>query len=126
MANQLLGQKTILIWLVGGERGGGDGCSFWNRKLDNWDWLFHTVEGAEINTINHHSPIVQRVWRWEREGAGQPDLNYKLKLSFGIIRNINQTDYQHHQHHHQTQTFPNIWNGNGQFIIIQKIFSSGK
>ena len=68
MANQLLGQKTILIWLVeGGREGGGDGCSFWNRKLDNWDWLFHTVEGAEINTINYHSPIVQRVWRRERE-----------------------------------------------------------
>ena len=33
MANQLLGQKTILIWLVGGREGvregeGGDGCSF--------------------------------------------------------------------------------------------------
>ena len=25
MANQLLGQKTILIWLVGGERGEGRG-----------------------------------------------------------------------------------------------------
>ena len=83
MANQLLGQKTILIWLVGGREGGREG----GRGM-----VAPSETANETTEIDYFTP-----WRGRKltpltatvrlssgfggeRRAGQPDLNYKLTL----------------------------------------------
>ena len=64
MANQLLGQKTILIWLVeGGREGGGGWLLLLKPQIRQLRLIISHRGGGGNWTINHHSPIVQRVWR---------------------------------------------------------------
>ena len=60
MANQLLGQKTILIWLAGG---GWGGLLLLKPQIRQLRLIISHRGGGGNWTINHHSPIVQRVWR---------------------------------------------------------------
>ena len=54
--------------LVGGGREGGGGWLLLLKPQIRQLRLIISHRGGGGNwTINHHSPIVQRVWRWERE-----------------------------------------------------------